>query len=81
MQSPDGSVMAACQAGDAYLLYWSPDDGFQADEVYRGPAAIASVTFRGPGGGVVMHVSCSSGSPVAKLYHAATDDDSGGHDE
>jgi len=69
LQSPDGSVMAACQRAGAYLLYWSPDQGFQADDVFRGPAAIASVTFEGRANEVVMRVSCTSGSPVARLSH------------
>ena len=74
--SADGSVMAACQAAGAYLLYWSPDQGFQADDVSRGPAAITSVTFRGPAGSVVMRVSCQAGTPVAHLYQPSADDGS-----
>ena len=77
LESPDGSVMAACLPAGAYLLYWSPDQGFQADEVYRGPAPSASVTFRGAGNSVVMHVSCKTGTPVARLYRPG-EDDSGG---
>lgn len=65
--SAAGSVVASCQSGGAYLQYWSPDQGFMADDVARGPAAVASVTFEGPGGGVVMRVSCSSGTPVAHV--------------
>lgn len=65
--SADGSVMASCQSAGAYLLYWSPDQGYVADDVQRGPAATASVTFRGPGG-VVMHVVCSGGTPIAHVY-------------
>jgi len=55
------------------LLYWSPSQGFQADDVHRGPAAITSVTFRGPDDSVVMRVSCPAGIPVAHL-----DEESGG---
>lgn len=67
LQSPYGSVTAECQPGGAYLLYWSPDQGYQADDVFRGPAALASVTFEGSGNEAVMQVSCKSGSPVARL--------------
>lgn len=67
LSSPDGSVVASCQAGAAYLQYWSPDPGFHADDVSRGPAVVAAVTFEGPGGGVVMRVTCTSGTPVADL--------------
>jgi hypothetical protein len=68
LESDDGSVTATCQPGGAYLLYWSPNQGFQADDVHRGPATITSVTFRGPADSVVMRVSCSGGTPVAHLY-------------
>ena len=67
LSSPDGSVVASCGPGGAYLQFWSPDPGFHADDVARGPAAVASVTFEGSGGGVVMRVSCPSGTPVAHL--------------
>jgi len=69
LQSPDGSVTAECQPAGAYLLYWSPDQGFQVDDVVRGPAATARVTFERLGTGVVMRVSCQGGKPVARLSH------------
>ena len=78
LESNDGSVMATCQPAGAYLLYWSPDQGFQAEDVYRGPAAVASVLFRGPAGSVVMRVSCSGGTPIAHVYSASGSGDHGG---
>jgi hypothetical protein len=69
LQSPDGSVTATCQPAGAYLLYWSPNQGFQADDVFRGPAATARVTFERLGNGLVMYVSCNGGSPVARISH------------
>jgi hypothetical protein len=69
LQSPDGSVMAECQPAGAYLLYWSPDQGFQADDVHRGPAAVARVTFEQlPNNEAVMQVSCKGGKPVAQFF-------------
>jgi len=70
LQSPDGSVLAVCQAGGAYLQIWSADPGFQAGDVHRGPAAVASVTFERPGNEVILQVSCVSGTPVG---HVAPD--------
>ena len=67
LTSADGSVLAACQSGGAYLVYWSPDQGYTADDVARGPAPVASVTFSNTAGGVVMRVSCPSGTPVAHV--------------
>jgi hypothetical protein len=78
MQSGEGSVMATCSASGAYLLYWSPDQGFWADDVARGPAGTASVTFRGPDAGVIMRISCPAGVPVAHLYQLSGHDDGGG---
>jgi len=75
--SKGGSVMAVCQAGQAYLQYWSPAQGFQADDVFRGPAAQARITFESVGGSVVMTVTCAGGQPTAKL---STDPGDGPHD-
>jgi hypothetical protein len=68
LTSADGSVLATCQPGGAYLVYWSPDQGYSADNVNRGPAPVASVTFSNTAGGVVMRVSCQSGTPVAHVF-------------
>jgi hypothetical protein len=68
LSSADGSVLASCQSGGAYLVYWSPDQGYTADNVTRGPASVASVTFSNTAGGVVMRVSCTSGTPVAHVF-------------
>jgi hypothetical protein len=79
--SGDGSVMATCDSGSAYLQYWSPDQGFQADDVHRGPADAASVLFRGPANSIIMQVTCSGGTPVAHLYRPSDGGDGGdGHD-
>jgi hypothetical protein len=61
--------MATCESAGAYLLYWSPDQGFEADDVIRGPAAVASVTFQNLTSGIVMRVSCSGGTPIAHVGH------------
>lgn len=68
LQSPDGSVLAVCQASGAYLQIWSPDQGFRADDVHRGPAPVASVTFERLGSEVILRVSCVSGTPVAQVF-------------
>lgn len=67
LTSADGSLLAVCQPAGAYLVYWSPDQGYSADEVARGPAPVASVTFINQAGGVIMRVSCASGTPVARV--------------
>jgi hypothetical protein len=80
LSSADGGAEAVCEAGGAYLLYWTPQTGFEADQVTRGPAAVASVVFREDSGGILMQVSCRGGVPVKKLTSVGSDD-GGGHDE
>jgi hypothetical protein len=70
LTSRGGTAAAACNNGLARLVYWSPAQGFEADDVSKGPARVASVTFtdNSGGGGVVMRVSCTSaGVPVAHV--------------
>ncbi len=78
--SADGSVMAQCGSAGAYLQYWSPDQGFFADDVYRGPASVVTVTFRGGGSSVLMRISCKAGTPVAQISRAGGDDGGSGGD-
>jgi hypothetical protein len=69
LQSPYGQVTAECQSAGAYLMYWSAALGYQADDVFRGPAAVASINFEARANEVVMKVSCKAGKPVARLSH------------
>jgi hypothetical protein len=78
LTSSDGSAAAVCQPGGAYLVYWSPEPGFEIDDVVRGPAAVASVVFRNDSGGIVLRVSCRDGVPVKSLSAAPPDDSGGG---
>lgn len=73
LTSPDGSAEAVCMAGGAYLSYWSPQPGFEIDDVMRGPAPVASVTFQGTSGGIDMNVSCHGGVPVKRLVSLGWD--------
>jgi len=74
LTSPDGSAEAVCTANGAYLLYWYAQPGFEADDVLRGPAAVASVIFRDLTGGIKMIVSCHGGVPVKRLVKAWHDE-------
>jgi hypothetical protein len=68
--SPGGTAGAVCEAGGAYIVWASPAQGYQIDNLQRGPAAVASVTFERLAGGVMMTVTCQGGSPVE---HVSTD--------
>lgn len=73
LSSADGGADAVCLPGGAYLQYWTPQPGFEVDDVSRGPAAVASVVFRDDAGGIVMQISCSAGVPTKRLTPAGPD--------
>jgi len=61
-------VVASCQPAGAYLISWSPLQGYEVDGVIRGPAVTARVTFSPTtvsptAREVTMVVSCSAGVP------------------
>jgi hypothetical protein len=63
LTSVGGTVVAGCQPAGAYLVTWSPAQGYQATRVVRGPAATAKVAFVGFRKLVTMVISCSGGAP------------------
>ena len=65
LASSAGTVVATCQAAGAYLISWSPQQGYEVGDVFRGPAAAASVQFESRTAEVTMTVSCSAGVPSA----------------
>lgn len=67
LTSAGGSVEASCKPGGAYLISWSPAQGYEVGDVVRGPAAVASIQFERLTTELDMTVSCSSGTPVAKV--------------
>jgi hypothetical protein len=67
LTSIGGSVVAGCQRAGAYLVSWSPAQGYEATRVVRGPAATAKVTFAGSRKLVTMVISCSGGAPSASV--------------
>ena len=72
LTSAGGEVVASCQSAGAYLISWSPLQGYEVDGVIRGPAVTARVTF-GPttvsptAAEVIMLVSCSAGVPQGRV--------------
>ncbi len=63
LSSGGGDVVATCSDAGAYLTSWSPNQGFEATNVVRGPAATATVTFQSQQSGVTMQVTCNGGVP------------------
>jgi serine/threonine-protein kinase len=74
LTSAGGEVVASCQAAGAYLISWSPLQGYEANNVNRGPAAAARVTFQSTTQRVTMVVSCSAGVPSATSYSGRADE-------
>jgi len=71
LTSLGGSVLAECRPAGAYLVSWSPVQGYQADDVARGPAATARVVFESSANSVTVTVTCpdgAAGAPVATSY-------------
>jgi hypothetical protein len=58
-----GVVVARCTGPQAYLISWSPAPGFHTDDVNRGPATSASVTFVNGPQQVDVRVHCLAGVP------------------
>jgi len=75
--SPGGSVLAACGSSGAYLISWSPQQGYQADDVVRGPAAAARVVFLAGRSGVSLAVTCTRTAPTETVTDVWGDDDGG----
>jgi hypothetical protein len=73
LTSQGGDVVASCQAAGAYLISWSPQQGYETDDVRRGPAAQALVTFESAANSVVMQVTCQGGVPQASSYEQSGD--------
>jgi hypothetical protein len=76
-----GTVVASCEPAGAYLISWSPAQGYGSDQVVRGPAPTAEVTFDAGTQALTMRVSCRGGVPVAGTSWGSDDDGgSGGGD-
>jgi serine/threonine-protein kinase len=65
LTSEGGTVVAGCGGSGAYLQSWSPQQGYEARSVVRGPAATAQVVFKSSQRTVTMTVSCTAGVPSA----------------
>ncbi len=77
LSSRGGTVLAGCAGSGAYLISWSPQQGYAADDVVRGPAAMARVVFLAGGAGVSLTVTCAGSVPSAVVSPVQGDDDGG----
>ncbi len=72
ISSPGGTIIARCTAATAYLVAWTPAQGFGVDKYARGPAESVLVQFDGndeefEDQEITMTVTCPAGEPVAAV--------------
>ena len=75
LPSAGGTAVAECRSAGAYLVSWSPTQGYEVTGVNRGPAATARLVFESSANSVTMVVSCPDGTagvPVASSYTQPT---------
>jgi hypothetical protein len=68
LNSAGGTVVAVCAQAGAYLQSWSPQQGYEANGVVRGPAGTAQVSFSSSQSKVTMLVTCSRRVPSATTH-------------
>ena len=71
LTSRGGTVLAECRPAGAYLVSWSPVQGYEATDVTRGPVTTARVVFESDANSVTVTVSCpdgAAGAPVASSH-------------
>jgi hypothetical protein len=68
LSSAGGTVVAVCEQPGAYLQSWSPQQGYEANKVVRGPAGTPQVTFTSNQAKVTMHVTCWDAAPAATVH-------------
>lgn len=74
LSTAGGTVLARCDhAGNAYLVSWTPAQGFGTDDERRGPAPRAWVEFESGGRLLTVQVTCRSNAPVATTVTGETD--------
>jgi hypothetical protein len=67
LTSPGGTVVARCIGDRAYLVLWSPGQGFHTDDAFRGPATVARVSFESRTREVNIKVTCVAGEPHSSI--------------
>jgi hypothetical protein len=72
LTSQGGTLVADCAGARAYVVSWSPQQGFGSTGVARGPATSARVTFTDGQLTVTMVVSCAAGVPTATSTTVST---------
>lgn len=67
LASAGGTVVAQCANTRVTLLSWSPAQGYEADDISRGPASRASIKFKNDNTELTLAVTCRNGRPTARM--------------
>jgi hypothetical protein len=59
-----GTVVVRCAGGQATLESWSPDQGYEADDVHRGPDSKVRVKFKSGRSELETEIGCRGDVPV-----------------
>lgn len=81
LTSQGGTVLAECRPAGAYLVSWSPTQGYEATGVFRGPSVTARVVFASGSSSVTMMVSCPDGTAGVPVASSSTGHSYYGGDE
>lgn len=81
LASAGGDVTVRCDRGSAYLISWTPAQGYGTGYAGRGPADRVSVRFQAGGRQVTMVITCRDGQPVLDSGHAGPSGDRNGEQE
>lgn len=75
IHSAGGTIVARCTGATAYLVSWSPKQGFEIDDDVRGPAKSTYVKFESDDVKVHVTVGCRGGVPDAQIVPQYDRDD------
>ena len=81
LTSQGGTVLAECRSAGAYMVSWSPTQGYEATGVIRGPAATVRVIFESSSNSVTMVVTCPDGAAGVPASSSYVHTDGGSTDE
>lgn len=62
-----GTAIAACQGSLAYLVSWSPTQGYRVERARQGPDSEVEVRFEGTDGRSEIKIRCARGVPAAEI--------------
>lgn len=66
LTSPGGSVLARCVDGQVSLDWWIPQQGYQVDDVDRGPGPEARIEFESVDDDVELRIICQGDTPTLR---------------